>query len=276
MRLDNADTYLRTPDTGPDPLAIMLCETETLAAETSESLLNRGFGHIIAAGPGFKALAEDAEEISAFPAPIHTPSDRTRLLNLLIAAHPGRWILICFSGDFLFYPFAESRSVGDLIEFLGAERRSCVMSYSIDLYSDQMIADGTFSLDNAWFDAKGWYGFERGEGLADIYGGLGWRYEEYVPVSVSRINRPALFQARAGIRIRDDLWFEDDALNTVACPWHNNPTIALMTTRRARMLLEHPNFRPAVKSFSWPGSEQFQWRSEQLVQHGLIEAGQWM
>lgn len=275
MRLETIDEYLGGPATGKGPIAVLLCETKAMAAESASALQQRGFQHIIAAGPGFDGVP-DAEWISAFPAPIHTARDRTATLNRLIEIHAGRWVLVCFNGDFLFYPFAETRSISDLTEFLGSERRTAIMTYGIDLYSDRMISGEQPTRDDSWFDAQAWYGFERGDGLADVYGGLGWRYEEYVPVATSRVNRPALFQARAGLRIGDDLWLDEDVMNTVACPWHNNPTMALMTTRRARMLLEHPNFKSAVTSLIWPKSEKFKWQSEQLVQHGLIEAGQWM
>ncbi len=276
MRLDSVDTYARSPASGPLPVAIMICETAFMVTESATLLHQRGFGHVIAIGPGISGIDADAAHISAFPAPVHAIAERTQVLNRLIEAHRGQWVFICFNGEFLFYPFAETRSVSDLIEFMWAERRSSVMTYGIDLYSDQMIGGGMLAHDDAWFDAEGWYGFDRGDGFVDVHGGLGWRYEEYVPVATSRINRPALFLSRPGLTIRDDLWLADDDLNTVACPWHNNPTLALMTTRRARMLLEHPTFKSAVSTLTWPGSVKFGWQSNELVHRGLIEAGQWM
>ena len=105
---------------------------------------------------------------------------------------------------------------------------------------------------------------------------LGWRFEEFSPVSMSRVNRPAFFLAEDKTRLRDDLWLEDEEMNTISCPWHNNPTMAVMSFRRARRLLSHPNFRGAISTLMWPNSRRFEWRSDQLSALGLIEAGQWI
>ncbi|MEM7547172.1 MAG: hypothetical protein AAF367_16705 [Pseudomonadota bacterium] len=245
--------------------------------ESSQRLIKQGFSHVVAAGRGITAFGDNPpENVITLSAAVHDPAARAALLNRLIEGHAGQWLMVSFNGDFMFHPFCETRGVKDLIEFLWSERRASAMAYSIDLYSDDMIGAGVPNPDDSWFDRRGWYGFDRGNGLIDVYGGLGWRYEEYAPLSVSRINRPALFRASAGVRIRDDLWFEDDSLNTVACPWHNNPSIALMSFRRTRLVLEHPNFRSAISSLQWPNSERFEWRSGQLISHGLIEAGQWI
>ena len=150
------------------------------------------------------------------------------------------------------------------------------MAYAIDLYSDRLIDGGPLDFDDVYFDAEGWYGFDRQTGGVDVYGGLGWRFEEYSPVAMSRVNRPALFAIDAQTALTDDLCLADETLNTVACPWHNNPTMALMSFRRARRMLSHPNFRNAVDTLLWPNSRKFEWSSEQLAGLGLIEAGQWI
>ncbi|MEM7524113.1 MAG: hypothetical protein AAF360_10215, partial [Pseudomonadota bacterium] len=176
---------------------------------TITHLRGRGFGRIIAAGPGAASLGEDADDsdVYAFTAKVHDPAQRAKLLNNLIDAHRGEWLLVCFNGEFFFHPFCDTRSVRDLIEFMWSERRDAVMNYAIDLYNDDMTGEA-FNREMAYFDAEGWYGFERGEKLADVYGGLGWRFEEFTPRDMSRVNRPALFWADPAVPIRGDLWFE--------------------------------------------------------------------
>lgn len=260
----------------PGLTAVVLCETSFLLTETVAHLFDAGFVRIVAVGPGAKA-APDQNYLIATPADIADANSRATVVNKIIAAAAGRWMLVCFNGEFMFYPHRESRHVQDFTEFLSWERRPAAMGYAVDIYSDALgREEDTFSLEDVYFDTEGWYGFERGEKLADVYGGLGWRFEEFTPRDMSRVNRPALFWADPAVPMRDDLWFENDIYNAISCPWHNNPTFALMSVRRAAALRRHPNFSAGVKSFMWPCSEKFSWTSQQLLKHGIIEAGQWL
>ena len=260
----------------PGLTAVILCETSFLLAETVAHLSEAGFTRLIAVGPGANA-APDRDDVIAAPADIAGAESRADVINKLIAAAAGRWMLVCFNGEFLFYPYRESRLIQDFTEFLSWERRPAAMGYAVDLYSDALgREEEAFSLEDVYFDTEGWYGFERGEKLAEVFGGLGWRFEEFTPRDMTRVNRPALFWADPAVAMRADLWFEDDVYNAISCPWHNNPTFALMSVRRATALRRHPNFSAAVTSFMWPCSERFAWNSQQLLKHGVIEAGQWL
>ena len=257
------------------PIAVMICESGTHCDESAAHALGRGFGAVLALGPGAAAMAE-TDGTYRVEADVMSDAARTHTLNRVIAGLADKWLLILFNGEYFYYPFAETRSVKDLTEFLWSERRSSIMSYTIDLYNDAMKTGAPPRLDDAYFDAEGWYGFERGDRLADVYGGLGWRFEEYVPLNLSRVNRPAFFLARKGLTIDADLWLSDEEMNTFSCPWHHSPTVALMSFRRARTLLDHPKFSQGVDTLTWPHSRRFTGASEQLVESGLIEAGQWM
>lgn len=270
------DSVLALPPAGRGPLGVVLCETAFMAAQTIERLKTTGFTEIIAIGASTMSLPE-AEQLHRVEIPISNVADRTRHLNRLLAWARGRWTLLVFNGEFLFYPFCESRKIADFADFLGSERRNAAASYSIDLYSDALgDPNAVFDPREAYFDTEGWYGFERDGKQAEVFGGVGWRFEEYLPSAFQRINRPAFFLADPEAPIRDDLWFEDDLRNAISCPWHNNPTIALMSVRRALSLKTHPNFQNSFGSLIWPGSERFQWRSDQLISYGMMEAGQWL
>ena len=260
----------------PGLTAVILCETSFLLAETVAHLSEAGFTRLIAVGPGANA-APDRDDVIAAPADIAGAESRADVINKLIAAAAGRWMLVCFNGEFLFYPYRESRLIQDFTEFLSWERRPAAMGYAVDLYSDALgREEEAFSLEDVYFDTEGWYGFERGEKLAEVFGGLGWRFEEFTPRDMTRVNRPALFWADPAVAMRADLWFEDDVYNAISCPWHNNPTMAEMSFRRARRLLSHPNFKGAIGTLMWPNSTRFEWSADQLVKLGLVEAGQWI
>jgi hypothetical protein len=64
-------------------------------------------------------------------------------------------------------------------------------------------------------------------------------------------------------------------LNTYACAWHHNLTAAVCSFRTAKALRANPGSRGAIPTFRWAKSVPFQWQSQQLMDLGLIEPGQW-
>ncbi|MEL6792683.1 MAG: hypothetical protein AAFU55_09485 [Pseudomonadota bacterium] len=275
MRYASLDDYLKSSGRSAGPIALLVCEDDFLVEETVRHLRKLGFSSVVATGPGADSLQDAEEDKGVAVAPTKT-ADAAKAANAVGERFAGVWTLVCHNAEFPFFPFCETRLIDDFVDFLGSERRAACMGYAVDLYSDAMISGESVDLGDVYFDAEGWYGFDRDSGHVDVYGGLGWRFEEYAPLALSRVNRPCLFRAGSGTRLRADLWLEDDALNTLNCPWHNNPTMALMSFRRGRRLLAHPNFKSAIDTLIWPNARRFDWNSEQLVRLGLIEAGQWI
>ena len=77
------------------------------------------------------------------------------------------------------------------------------------------------------------------------------------------------------MQLRRDHTFSEPEYNTYACPWHNNLTAAVMSFRAAKALRRNPGSRDAIASFAWHNSVPFEWRSQQLLDLGLMEPGQW-
>ncbi|NBO21474.1 MAG: hypothetical protein EBU97_06040, partial [Rhodobacteraceae bacterium] len=75
--------------------------------------------------------------------------------------------------------------------------------------------------------------------------------------------------------IRPDFTTSDEEYNTYACPWHNNLTAAVCSFRTAKALRTNPGSRHAVTDFLWHNSVRFSWSSQQLMDLGLMEPGQW-
>ena len=69
--------------------------------------------------------------------------------------------------------------------------------------------------------------------------------------------------------------FSEEEWNTYACPWHNNLTAAVCSFRTAKALRTNPGSRRAIRSFHWHNSVRFSWQSQQLMDLGLMEPGQW-
>lgn len=280
----------RPPALARGPLAVLLFEDEAETASTLRYHLMAGFRHILALSP----------EALDLPALGLTPAETARITNLrhdcrqtaahvgavnaVIAAVPaGTWLYYGFNAEYLFYPFSDHRRVGELLEFHQQERRDAMLCYVIDLYAPDLNRHpDAVSIEEAMFDRSGYYALERWtrdgrmqERQLDFYGGLRWRFEEYLPANRRRVDRIALFRAAKGLEIAADHTFNAAEYNTYASPWHHNLTAAVMSFRVAKALMRNPGSRGAVKGFTWRNSTRFTWRAQQLMDLGLMEPGQW-
>ena len=75
--------------------------------------------------------------------------------------------------------------------------------------------------------------------------------------------------------MRPDHTFNDEEYNTYSCPWHHNLTAAVCSFRAAKALKTNPGSSEEIPSFMWFNSVPFEWQSEQLLDLGLMEPGQW-
>jgi hypothetical protein len=96
-----------------------------------------------------------------------------------------------------------------------------------------------------------------------------------VPAEKRKIDRIALFRAQPGLELREDHTFNDEEYNTYACPWHNNLTAAICSFRTAKALKSNAGSTFDINTFTWHNSVPFEWKSEQLLNLGLMEPGQW-
>lgn len=205
------------------------------------------------------------------------------IINAMIKILPERWLYYCYNAEYLFYPFCETRSVGEMLGFMTKERRDTVMTYVIDLYAQDLTAHPNgVDRDTAHFDKSGYYAQARldAEGApldrqVDIFGGLRWRFEEHIPKARQRTDRVSFFRARSGLRMLPDRSFSIAEYNTYSCPWHNNLSAAIGSFRTAKALRRNPGSRDTISTFHWSQSEKFSWQSQQLLDLGLMEPGQW-
>jgi len=84
-----------------------------------------------------------------------------------------------------------------------------------------------------------------------------------------------LFRAKPGLLLRPDFTFNDEEYNTYACPWHHNITTAVVSFRTAKALRSNAGSMFDISTFHWHNSTEFQWHSQQLMDLGLMEPGQW-
>lgn len=266
------------------PIAVVLMEDDVETASTIAHHLKCGFNAVITVGAPEITLETDSD-----PRVHHVTHDMLAdgalcdVMNPIIAAAQGRWIYYCYNGEYLFYPFCENRSVGEMIAFSMEERRDTIMTFVIDLYANDLSqAPNAVSRDGAHMDQSGYYALARHqkevgylERQLDFFGGLRWRFEEHVPYERRRIDRVGLFRAKASLKLRPDHTFNDPEYNTYACPWHNSLTAAICSFRTAKALKRNPGSAREIGSFHWRNSARFEWSSQQLMDLGLMETGQW-
>ncbi|WP_425093710.1 hypothetical protein [Tropicimonas sp. S265A] len=280
------DTFLRASagGLGDGPVALIFAEDGIELASTLQHHLDKGFRTVVMLGPAGLQLPE------ALAARIHRvrfqPGGREAVADAVtrIAARlPGTWIYWGYNAEYLIYPHAETRTVGEMLAFHAEERREGMMTYVVDLYAaDLGAAPNGVSLDACCLDKAGYYMLDRydGDGARldrqyDIFGGLRWRFEEHVAEDARRIDRIGLFRAKPGLTLRPDFTFSDSEYNTVSCAWHHNLTAAICSFRAAKALKANPGSTHLIPSFRWQHSVPFEWSSQQLLELGFIEPGQW-
>lgn len=282
--------FLAAPGTAlaKGPVAMIFAEDETEIDSTLRHHLDLDFKAVLFLAPDSFGMAAD---VAADPRLTRISHDLvagdsvTGAVNAVIDKAPGLWLSYCFNAEYLFYPFCETRTVGELLAFHAEERRDAMLTYVIDLYAPDLDRyPDAVSLEEAHLDRSGYYALGRPdpadhnhprERQLDFFGGLRWRYEEHIPATRRKIDRIALFRAKPGLRLRDDDTFSDEEYNTYASPWHNNLTAAIVSFRTAKALKRNPGSSFDIHSFKWHNSVPFEWHSRQLLDLGLMEPGQW-
>ena len=266
------------------PVAIVLAEDPVEVETTIAHHQMAGFKALILLAPAELEISDKIEaDIHRVDYDTAAQGATQTAVNAVIEAAPGLWLYYCYNGEYLFHPFCESRSIGEMLTFHTEERRDAVLSYVIDLYADDLDTyPNAVSLEHAWMDRSGYYALGRAgedghpkERQLDFFGGLRWRFEEHIPPSRRKIDRIALFRAKKGLRLRDDHTFNDEEYNTYACKWHNNITTAIVSFRTAKALKSNAGSTFDIYNFKWHNSTEFKWNSQQLLDLGLMEPGQW-
>lgn len=286
MRYDSLADFLGS---GQDalargPLGMIFVEDLVEVEATILHHLSLGFPTLVVFAPQELRLAAEVEErvhrVTYSMLPKHAVETAVNAVN---DAAPGIWMYYCFNAEFLFFPFCETRTVAEMLAFHTEERRDAVLSYVIDLYAGDLgDHPNAVSLDESFLDKSGYYALARPDGNGhpkerqlNFFGGLRWRFEEHIPATRRKIDRIALFRAAPGLRLRDDHTFTDEEYNTYSCPWHHNITAAICSFRTAKALKSNAGSTFDIHNFRWHNSTAFHWHSQQLLDLGLMEPGQW-
>ncbi|WP_374644731.1 hypothetical protein [Tabrizicola sp.] len=276
----------KAPDLARGPLSLVMAEDAVEVASTLAHQLKCGFRDVVLLAPeGITPGPELSDRVHVVTHDVFAEDALVGAVNQMIDRVAGAWLHYCHNTEYLFFPFCETRRVGEMLTFHAEERREAMLTYVIDLYAGDLGAHGNaVDLQDCWLDRSGYYALARKdparhnhpkERQLDFYGGLRWRFEEHVPPARRRIDRISLFRARPGLRLLPDFTLSEEEMNTYACAWHHNLTAAVCSFRTAKALRSNPGSRHAIPGFRWHNSAPFRWESQQLMDLGLMEPGQW-
>jgi len=286
MQYSSLDALIKDGGTvlAKGPVAMIMVEDDVEIATTLRHHVQAGFKTVVAFMPARFELPRDLEgEVTRVDYDVTEDGAVPAAVNAVIAAAPGLWMYYCYNAEYLFHPFCETRSVGEMLAFHTEERRDSMLTYVVDLYAEDLDKfPHAVSLETAHLDRSGYYALARKdeegnprERQLDFFGGLRWRYEEHVPTARRKIDRIAIFRSKPGLKLKDDHTFSDQEYNTFACPWHHNLTAAVVSFRTAKALKRNPGSTFDIHTFKWHNSAPFEWHSRQLLDLGLMEPGQW-
>ena len=268
------------------PVAVVMAEDEVEIDSTLAHLLASGFRDVVLLAPeGVEVMPVHEDRVEIAVHDVFASAALPAAVNAMMDRIAGAWVHCCYNAEYLFFPFRETRRIREMVTFHAEERRAAMLTYVIDLYAGDLSANpNAVSLTDAWLDTSNYYALPRldptqdwapKERQVEVYGGLRWRFEEHVPWARRRIDRISLFRAEAGLRMAPDFTLSVDELNTYACTWHHNLTAAVCSFRTAKALRTNPGSQGLIPSFRWRNSVRFAWHSQQLMDLGLIEPGQW-
>lgn len=268
-------------------LAVIQAEDGVEVDSTLRHHLDAGFASLVLLAPQGLTLAKDLTDRVVWVRhhPFYDPPLHTAVTRIARAVPRGTWLYWGYNAEYLIHPFAEARSVAEMLTFHAEERRLSMVAVLVDLYAEDLRRHPTgVDLADPLFDSRGYYARRaaeaaRAEGpsdvVIDIYGGLHWRFERFVPPPRRRIDRVALIRCHGRLTLGDDGRTGVAETDSLQCPWHRNLTACVASFRMAKALRGNPEPRRAIESFAWSGSRRFDWTSRQLMDHGLMEPGQW-
>lgn len=268
------------------PVALVFAEDDVELDTTLRHHQQLGFKQVLVFMPDAFVLDEAlSETIVRVGLEKNDGPEAIATINRVIDDAPSIWVYYCFNAEYLFYPFCETRSIGEMLTFHTEERRDAMLTYVVDLYAGDLdTRKNAVSLEEALLDRSGYYALAREDAAnnykpkerqLEFYGGLRWRFEEHVPYERRKIDRISIFRTKPGLELLEDFTFNDEEYNTYSCEWHNNLTAAVCSFRTAKALKRNPGSRFEIQTFSWHNSVQFEWHSRQLLDLGLMEPGQW-
>ena len=285
MQTESFDTF----DMGRDladskgAVAFLFVDDDHWLCETIDHLDHLGFARIYACGSAIAGFSHDCKKLIWLETPQMRNKVAVDILNSKMAELAGRWVYYCFNGEFLHFPFDETRKIDDFTAFLAEERRVTALSTKIDIYPATEISDlKKLEFGQCWLDRVGYYsnvGRDQHNNKIDnalnIQGGFRWRLSEYMPSDSQTLNRNSIFLAQQKLEMLHDFRFASRDYETAHANWHRSPTTVTASIRAYKYLRDHNKAEDIIGKLKYRGSAPYQKRARQFMELGFMEPGQW-
>lgn len=196
-----------------DVVALILAEDFFQIDQTIAHHLRMGFDHCIVISRSAMHQGVRAQDaVTTVYHDVFATNAMADVVNRCLPMFDGGWVMVCYNGEFLYFPFCETRSISDVTRFVTQEKRPVIPIVVVDAYPAQMPrapydtgydpTSGDVLIDSIGYHARPRWNMDQGRAhdrQLDMFGGLKWRFSNYVPFERRRIDRVALFQARAGL-----------------------------------------------------------------------------
>ena len=121
------------------PFAFIFAQDDIELTHTIAHHIKLGFSQTVVLADIPIARPEDLPaEVAFISRPAKSSSDISQEMNAIITALPQRWIYCGYNGEYLYSPFCETRSIGEIIAFTTEERRKTIPTTVVDLYAGHL------------------------------------------------------------------------------------------------------------------------------------------
>ncbi|MGB0905342.1 MAG: hypothetical protein ACPGVJ_10640, partial [Mangrovicoccus sp.] len=211
------------------------------------------------------------------PYDTHKPGAFALAYSALADRVAGAWLFGCWNGEFLYFPYCDSRTIGDLTSFAADERRRAIGGVVVDVFPQNLAQLSGGTQNTVWVDHLG-YSFADPSPATSatptpLFGGLRERLSTG-RAAADRIDRSLIIRATSGAELGPDGIWSDPDLNSRHCRWHHSPTAVLASYRMA--LWHAARSDRAFQDLVWPGATQLTWSAKQFSELGMMEPGQWV
>lgn len=119
--------------TGDGPIALILAEDFYDLAGTISHHIGLGFVHCIVMSRVAPPIPEELRKVvTTVYHDIFMAGAAAAVVNRTMAAFDGRRVLLCYNGEYLHFPFCETRSISDVTQFAVQDKRSAIPILVID------------------------------------------------------------------------------------------------------------------------------------------------
>ena len=118
------------------PIALIFAEDEVELASTILHHSKLGFVEIIIFTKAMPTLpSEIKSKLVSVYVDLFNSSEVSAIINKINILASGQWIYFCYNAEYLFFPFCETRSVAELLNFHSEERREAMLTFVVDIYT---------------------------------------------------------------------------------------------------------------------------------------------